>query len=174
MKSKVKQAALKILLIQEEYSASEIDEAIKLIKDDSEAPALITYLASGNYKSQHKVKSKKSQKSISEQTSKVVLELKESDPVKFSLLSEFDSLLRKGLILKKLNDIKTFASGLSKEFPETKGRRDAIPKLVALLAELPNEKIKELVEKALTESKLSPESSEYQELAQFLIHGSKI
>lgn len=171
MKSKVKQAALKILLIQEEYSTSEIDDAISLIQNDEEASSLIKFLKSDRSSSPQKVKSEKVKKSISEQSSQVLIELKNNDHDKYLILSEFDSLIRKGLILKKLDNIKTLAARISKSFPETKARRDAIPKIVALLAELPKEKIREILEETVKDAKLSIGSSDYHELAHFLIQG---
>lgn len=171
MKSKAIQAALKILLIQEEYNASEINEAISLIKSDGESTPLFSFLASENGKSQTKDRSKKAKKNISEQSSQILMDLKKNDHGKFQILSEFDSLLRKGLILKGVNDIKMLAAKISKEFPAVKTRRDAIPKLVELLLQLPNDEIRKVIEEALAEAKLSIESSEYQELAHFLIKG---
>lgn len=173
MKSRAIQAALKILLIREEYTLNEINEAISLIQREEISESLIKFLKDDHILSSRDVKSKQSKKNILEQSSKILNELKKEDYEKYLILSEFDSLIRKGLILKKLENIKTLAARLSKSFPDMKARRDAIPKIVVLLAELPKEKIKQVVEETLKEAKLSIDGSEYQELAKFLIQGSE-
>lgn len=169
MSSKIKPAALKILLIQEEFTEKEIREAIKLIQGEGVSTPLFRYLNKEQPNSSKK--QKRGSKPLDGQRSKAVLELENKDPEKFAILSEFDLLLRKGVILKRLEDIKGFANRISKDFPKVKARKEGISKLMGLLSNMPLEKIKTIIEETINESKFKLKRSEYQELAQFIIHG---
>lgn len=173
MNSKIIQAALKILLIKEEYTENEIIEAIKLIGGDGQNSSLIDFFNKEGNRQPQKKELKKGEKKISDQTSKVIVALENSDPKKFSVLSEFELLIKKGILLTKVSDIRTLALKISKDFPEIKSRRDAIPKFIELLANTPLEILKNIIEEAAILSKLPHDSSEYQELAHFLITGTK-
>jgi hypothetical protein len=173
MNSKIKRAALKISLIQEEFTEKEISAAIKLIQGKSDPTTLLRYLNKEQFYSTKKKKQKRTTKPFEEQQSKAVMDLEDKDPEKFMILSKFDMLLRKGVVLKKLDDIKDFANRLSKDFPKVKARRDGISKLMGLLVVMPIDHIKINIEQAISESNSKLESSEYQELAQFIIHGDE-
>jgi len=171
MNSRIKQAVLRILLLEEEYTEEEIREAIKLIQNDRQESLLIKYWADLNHGISKKKNQQKSTKPFDQQVSKAVLQIKEKEPDKYKVLLELDGLLRKGLVLQSINDIKAFVSKISKDFPKIKSRKDSIPKLITLLANKPLTDIKTLLEEILKQTDSSTDDSDYQRLAQYLING---
>lgn len=171
MNNRITQIALKISIIKEEYPEADIFEAVKLLEGHGSSSALLDYLANRkvtNGGTRGKTPGRKN-KSIDEQRSKAVLELEDKDPAKFQILSEFDVLVRKCTILPELDDIKRLGERLSKDFKPKNSRKEAISKLMTLLAKLPLEEIKEILR--LTRSSNNDRSTEYHDLAQFLITG---
>jgi len=165
MNKKTRRAILKILLLQEEFSKKELDEAVRFLSDNTEKD-IIKFLS---IQAKENKVSSKSQTSFSEQTSKAVLSLKGKDQEKYEILRNFDSLLRKGELLSRLDSIKKFGAQFSKEFDAGKSRAEAIPKLISLLSDLDIDELKLIIKDVLDES--GKESSEYAELANFLIKG---
>jgi hypothetical protein len=173
MNGKALQIALRISLIKQEFSESEILEAIKLLEHQGSASALLDYLAgqrTADYPSKTKRSSRK-KKPLNEQRSRVVIELENKEPEKFRLLSEFDSLIREGKILPELEDIKRLGEQLSKSFAPKNSRRDAISKLIGLIAKRPIDEIRPIVSEALSSSNWKNYGNEYHELARFIITG---
>ena len=168
MKSKIKQAVLKLMLLQEEFTENELKEAINYINDNKKSPLnnLFNKVPGSNIK-----KDRSPSKSFDEQESKVIQDIKNSEPEKYRVLSDFDSLIRKGAILTSHDEIKTLASKLSKEFPKTRSRKESVPKLMALFVKLEISNIKSLIEEIIKTSNSSNNESEYQRLAQFIIQG---
>ncbi len=173
MNSNIRRAALKILLIQEEFTEKEVHEAIKLIQRRENSTTLFQYFSENQADSSKKQKQKRDTKPFDKQRSKAVSDIENKEPEKFAILSEFDTLLRKGRVLKRLNDIKEFANRISKDFPEIKSRKDGVSKLMSLLVGMSVEQIKEAIKNVVSESEAKLENSEYQELAQFIIQGNK-
>ena len=97
--------------------------------------------------------------------------MSEKDIEKYRALSEFDTLIRKGTILPALEDIKRLGEKISKDFAPKKSRRESIGPLMALIAERPIDEIQEIVSTTLSSAHLDNRSSEYQELAKFIIRG---
>lgn len=173
MSSRIKQAALRILLIQEEYTEKELREAIKLIQNDTPKSFLFKYLTNSNQGISTNKNQEKGTKPFDQQRSKAVLQIKDKEPDKYKVLSHLDILLRKGLVLQSLNDIKAFVLKISKDFPKVKSRKDSIPKLITLLADKPLTDITTLLEDILKQTDSSTDDSDYQRLAQYLINGRK-
>ena len=175
MKSKKSiQASLKILLLIEEFTNREIKDAIEMIESNFEnnKNPLLSFLKSViNLKSSEKHSSKN--KAIGIGCSRVILELEDTDKEKFLLLSKVDKLIREGKVLRKLNDIKKIANQISKEFPSVKSRKDAIPKFMALLANMSIDEAGNIVESIMQNQNSDVSESEYHELASFLIGGNK-
>ncbi len=169
MNSKVVQIALRICLIKEEFSENEILEAIKLLEDHGSASILLDYLAGRKAASKTR-RSKHKSKSTIEQRSRVIISLQDEEPEKFELLSEFDSMIRQGKILSELDDIKRLGEQLSKDFAPKNSRRDAIDKLIDLLAKRQVDEIRTII-RTVSSSDSKNKDNDYQELARFIITG---
>jgi hypothetical protein len=171
MKNRVSLIALRIAAIKEEFSESEIHEAVKFLEEQGSTSSLLTFLTGSRGESNAKPKSNRKVKSIWEQRSKAVLELEHKDPEKFQVLSEFDLLLRKSGVLPEVDDIKRVGERLSKNFSSRSSRRESISKLMGLLATRPLDEIREVVRNTLSTARIDEKDSDYQRLAQFLITG---
>ncbi len=174
MNSNVKQIALKICLIKEEYPEKDIFEAMKLLQKEGinfEILNLLDVSKTSDSISKANKPGKKS-KSINKQRSKAVIELENKEPEKYQLLSRLDSLIRERRILPKLDDIKDFGEQISKDFAPKSSRRDAISKLMTLIANLSTDEIKELMSNIPPSSVTENHDDDYQELARFIIKGT--
>lgn len=172
MTSRIKQLALKILLLKEEFSEKEISEAVALLRDYGTQSAIIEYLAREQPEERPRERPKPTSKPLDHGQSKAVTELAEKDEEKFKILSEFDSLLRKEKILPTAEDIRQLGNSISKDFPKVKSRKDGVIKLVKLLAEKSPNEVREILQACLAELTQSQDTSEYQQLANFIISGS--
>lgn len=165
MRPNVKKAVLKILLLQTEFKEKDLSEAVRFISDKSEDD-ILSFLAD-----KMKIKKPLSEKgaSVTDQTSKAVNNLKSVDFEKYKLLKMFDQYLRNNKLLPHLDDIKKFGVSFSKEFVSGKSRKDTIPKLMALLADMPIQELKHAITNIISESE--HENSEYVDLANYIIYG---
>ena len=169
-KSKSIQVSLKILLIIEEYSSKEISDAIKMIESDfsDDNNPLILFLKKISSVSKKKnLNNKRSDKEP--QYSKCIADLKESDEEKFLLLSKLDKLIREGKVLAKLSDLRKLATQISKDFPNVKSRKDAIPKFMSLLVSMDIADARKIVNMIIQDQERNISESEYQELAGYII-----
>lgn len=171
MNSRILQIALKIALLIEEYSESDIVEAVKLLEEKGVSSFLFEYLGGRKALSKTSKKSSRKTKRIDEQRSKAVIRLEQKAPDKYRILSELDSLLRKGSVLPNLEDVIRLGERLSKDFAPKKSRKEAISKLMVLLAERPFDEIRQIFDSIVSSPASSEKRSEYQELAQFIITG---
>ena len=173
MNARVRTVVERILELRNEFEDLEILEAIR-------------YVNSTLHQNSTGVKQPKNRKSKTNSSrgtgartaipkaSRVVLALKETDPEKYDVLTDLDSLLREGKILSSLDAIRTVGASLNKSFVAGKSRKDAIPKLMKLLADLPLDQLRGVVESLLEQSSDKRRSSDeetYSKLAAFLIHG---
>ncbi|WP_353254481.1 hypothetical protein [Salinisphaera sp. PC39] len=109
-------------------------------------------------------------KPLSDGVSRAVLELEGSDPDKFKMLSSFDRLLRKGDVLKDMRSLREFGQSIDKSFEPGKARKEAVPRLVQLLADMPMDRLATVVESALDkERRRADTDDDYQALANFLM-----
>jgi hypothetical protein len=171
MNSRALQIAHRIALIKAEFSENDILAAVKMLEEKGTSSAILEYLSGRPIHAAITKEIGRKTKPVAEQRSKAVLDLEHKDPDKFKLLSEFDSLLRKGSVFPHLDDIKRLGERLSKDFTPRNSRREIVAKLMVLLAGRPIDEIKEIVKEALSSAQLDNKSDEYQELAQFLITG---
>jgi len=172
MKNRISQIILRILLIQEEFSPEEIACALDALEKQKTAFPMLRYFSE---KSSHRnIPKKKRSVTKDIQQSKVVLALKNREPEKYQILSEFDSLLRKRSVLKELNDLKKLGERLSKDFLLVKSRKEAITKLMSNLVELPINEIQRIIGETLSAAPVAKEDSEYQHLANFIITGNRV
>lgn len=165
MNKNIRKAILSILLLQEEFTKEELAKAVQYISSDS-SNDLFDYLVNSKQSTR---KSSAPSKSVTDQTSRVILELKENDHDKYELLRNFDSLVRKGELLPRLDLVKKLGARLSKEFQAGKSRKESIPRLMGLLVDLPIIELENLINDVIGES--GREKSEYADLAEYLIHG---
>lgn len=165
MNAKTRRAVLKLLLLQEEFTKKELGEAVEFLSNNS-AGDIFEYLTT---RSKAIKDTKKQQTPFSEQTSQAILNLKDKDTDKYELLRNFDSLLRKGELLSRLDSIKKFGAQFSKEYEAGKSRTEAIPKLMSVLSEIDIAELKSIIRDVVEDS--GKENSEYVELANYLIKG---
>lgn len=171
MNSRVKQLILKILLIKEEFSEKDIREAVVVLRDCGTISAFIDYLAQEQNEDPTSRRAKPKLKPLHHQQSKLVMKFADKDEEKYRILSEFDNLLRKGKILHRVEDIRQLGNSISKDYPKVKSRKEAVLKLVNLLSEKTTEQVREILQDCLSELSQSQDTSEYHELAQFIISG---
>ncbi|WP_041768771.1 hypothetical protein [Pseudovibrio sp. FO-BEG1] len=177
MKKKSRILALQLAQLLEEYTATEISEAVKLLEASGSTSGLLTYLNKGNASKQPiSLTSRRRQavapKQTEQATSKAVRELLKSDPDRYQVLFEFDQVLRRGDALKRSADLRRFGEVISKEFHPRSNRRDNISALMSVLTLLPIEEMKKRINEALSTSD-DRSSSNYEKLATFLMSGTK-
>ncbi|WP_152540977.1 hypothetical protein [Luteimonas huabeiensis] len=180
MNKSVSSVALRVAQIIVDFSEGEIREAVSLLRAHGHGSELLAYLASDfSANVVHKTRrvgTKKSRassvKPINNITSRAVLRLKEADPEKFQVLSEFDSLIRNGQVLATHESMRRFGERLSKNFEPGKSRKETIGALMAIVADLPVVEIEKLIEYAVSLG-VSGETEGYQRLARFLIDGGR-
>jgi len=167
MKKRVRQAAIKLMLLQEEFTKSELDEAASFLSN-GKTRDLIDYLR--ETKPAGGTTSARSTAEDTDRLSKVVQALETRDPERHKILAEFETMVREGTALATLDDIRRVGSAASKQFEPGKSRKDSIPRLMAVLAPMPLGEMKETIRKVTEQSKPSEESSSsYARLAQYLI-----
>jgi len=167
--------ALQVAQLLNEHSESEVHDAVELLRKHGYSGALLEYLSGRNLPAKRTNRSDavlSTPKSIQEIKSRAVVRLKEKDPKKFQILSEFDSLVKRGQLLPTHEDLRRFGELISKDFEPKKARKETIGSLIAFLAELSVDKIEELV-KAAASFGTSGSDDEYQRLARFLIKGKE-
>src|SRR5262249_43559290 len=149
----------------------EIREAVNLLKRRGASSELTSRLASKSIKKAERPKHKQRRKALEEQHSRAVLELVDKDPEKYAVLSEFDTLLRRGSILPETVELKTIGKSLSKTFPNKSSRRDVISSLMRILSNRSLPEIKEVVTNILDAHRSETDDNDYYNLAQFIIKG---
>ncbi|TAE59078.1 MAG: hypothetical protein EAZ76_11750 [Nostocales cyanobacterium] len=166
MKSKILQIALRIALIQEEFSETEISEAVNLLQEAGVTSNLFTYLSSNNSKFQRKSFSSKA-KSESPKT-QIPIDLKNNEPEKYQLLVEFESSLKNKELLTESVEIRRLCESLDKNFfSSKKSRLDLIHQLIQLLISRTVEEIAKIINEVKEKEKEDP----YYRLSKFLIDG---
>jgi hypothetical protein len=123
MNSTALSLALRIAQLLEEHSETELQEALSLLERHGLRSELLDYLAqrkADSRASRPKRKSESTRPRLEDTTSRAVLRLRDSDPDKFRLLSEFDLMVRRGQVLATLEDLKRFGERISKDFQPRK------------------------------------------------------
>ena len=163
MKSRAKLAAFRILALREEFSNKEISDAIALINGG--------FLSTGADSTSDRSPQSVSRRSVvPRHESPVMKDLFERDPVRYRLLREIDVSIRSGRILPRLQDIRRIGTSIGKNFHAGKSKREAIPRLMAWLMELPTAKIEEMYNAWKHEHESDSGTGDgYQDLARFLI-----
>lgn len=171
MKKRVRQAVLKVMLLQEEFTKSELNEAAVFLSN-GEVGDLIECLRDMRTRTGNRNVSTPARDK--HPISKAVKQLEDSDPERYSILAEFESMVRSGSMLREPGDIKKLGITASKHFQPGKSRKDSIPRLMEVLAAMPIEEMKDTVRKVTEQSKESAEGeSSYGRLAQYIIGGDQ-
>lgn len=173
MTKSIKSIALQIAQLLEDHTDRELQEAVKLLHEHGYSSTLLAYLA-GEREAAPRLKQRDSgtstTKPIHEMTSRAVLKLRDEDPEKYTVLSEFDLMVRRGQLLATHEDLRRFGERLSKDFKPRKARKETIGALMVVLADRPLDEIEQLVGFAASFG-VAGSTDEYQRLAQFLIKG---
>nr|VFK10174.1 MAG: hypothetical protein BECKLPF1236B_GA0070989_101226 [Candidatus Kentron sp. LPFa] len=169
MNKRIRQAALELMLLQEKFTRKELDEAFALVSKDGNA-TLIRLLSAPPTKQPAR---REANKQTGNGLSKAVQELKETDPERYELLTAFEEKLRQETILPTLNGIRRVGTSFSKEFQAGKSRKEAIPRLMAMLAAVPFDTLQERLDAVVKRIHRAPNDDSYQELAEFLINGHR-
>jgi len=171
MNKRTRLAALRIALIEEEFTRQEIREAVRILEGDAVSPELLARLLENGDGASGSAGRSRRRRPLHLQQSRPVAALRDSEPDKYALLSQLDRLLREGKILPHVDDIRRLGESLSKGFSSRRSRRDAISKLMGVLAARPLEEIRETFDQLASSSATS--EAGYQELADFIIGGSE-
>jgi hypothetical protein len=172
VKDRVSLVASRIAEIEKAFSAREIRQAVKLLEKSRSTSQVQAFLLQDRSLRQRKRTSpKRKRKPLEQERSKAVLNLERKDPEKYAVLSEFDILLRKGSVLAEVAELKRLGKSLSKTFSTKNARRDAIGKVMKVLAEKPLPEIRQVVANVLSAHKDNDGDSDYYNLAQFIITG---
>ena len=171
MNGRLSSLARRITAIKKEFSKREIESAVKLLEERGSASPLFAYLSNGMKGSKRRPTPRRRKKTIQDQRSKAVIRLEHQEPEKYRVLSEFDSLLRKGSVLPRVHDIRRLGESLTKDFTSRSSRRDSISKLMDILAARSLHEITTVVNAVLSNDVLDSGESDYQRLADFIITG---
>jgi hypothetical protein len=164
--------SLRIAQLLHDNSENDLRDAVEVLRKYGYSGEFLSFLA--EYRSSerkiNRVSSSTKTKPVEETRSRAVLILKNKEPEKFRVLSEFDSMVRRGQLLPKHEDLKRFGERLSKSFEPKKARKETIGVLMAVLAERSVNEVEELIQFAASFG-ISGATDEYQRLARFLIKG---
>lgn len=171
MKKRVRQAAMRLMLLQEEFTKSELDEAVAFLSEGN-SHDLMGYLRESRPPASYN--SAVTPEHGTERNSKVVQDLASVDPERHRILVEFETMIRNGTVLPSLDDIKRLGTSVSKDFNPGRSRKESIPRLLATLSVIPMDEMKDAIRKATERVQSSEErGSSYERLAHFLIGGDQ-
>lgn len=167
MKKRVRQALLRIRLLQEEFSKKELADAVEILSE-GDAEHLLDYLKTK--KSTGNTNADKSSRPLAKRSSRVVEELRSKDPERHAILAEFESMLQQGMLLPTMSDLRRLGTTVSKDFQAGKSRKETILRLMRVLAPMPLEPMKRMIREVTDQQGGAPEAdSSYGRLARYLM-----
>jgi hypothetical protein len=171
MNRKVRQAALRIMLLTEEFSPDELSEAIALVggNKDEDLGSFLTRMASSSRKPP---RSTAADSPRGRRETRALHDLKSIDIAKYQLLRDFENSVREGRVLRDLDEFRAFGKVLSKDFSPGKSRKEALARLTALLAQLDVDAIRSAIAKLPSISSADGENS-FRRLANQIISGPR-
>src|SRR5262249_33965212 len=98
-------------------------------------------------------------------------ELRRTDPDKYQILKRFETRIREGSILTTLDEFRAFGEVLDKGFAPGKSRKEALGRLMALLALMDRETLETAVAKVPASAARDDDS--YRRLANHIISGGQ-
>lgn len=174
MKPKIRLAVLKVLALQAEFTPSELEEAYKFI----EGSPLKNILGLDKSRRQNvSVKAARSSESkkdaVRSSASEAVLERVRRDDVgRYNLLDALEKKLRNSGLDLRLDSLRKIAFSIDKSIDLGKSKKEAIPKLLELLARVPLDDAERVVHQIYNEQKNSDSSSnKYFKLASYIVEG---
>ena len=163
--------ALQIAQMINNYSEHDLHLAVGMLRTHGYGSELLEFIGGIVANSNKKLPSNTSvAKSKGPGVSRSILKLKDAEPRKFEILSGFESMVRRANILSTNEDLRRFGERISKNFEPKKARKETISALLAIIAELPELKVEEIVKSAETFGAPGADV-EFQRLAHFLIKG---
>ncbi|MEB3278162.1 MAG: hypothetical protein VKK42_04480 [Lyngbya sp.] len=175
--NKVIQLALKISLLEVEYSQDEIALAIELLEENNLPSELLSYLgknlplSQSNKTVKKSTKTASSKKGIDKNKLKSLTELENRDPDKYQILLDFcDSVLMEEA-LPSLSEMRRLGNFLSNNFSPAKTKQATLDIIIQLLAERSLEEIKAIINDTISSHK--NKSNSYLNLATYLIEGKR-
>lgn len=167
MNKRAREIALRIQLLFEEFTSSELIDGLSLLgaaKDEDLLAFLLRKTSAGSTNS-------RISKPPRVQGGTTLNLLEHRDPEKYRLLQDFKSQFQNGSLLPTMDSCRMFGNELSKAFEPGKSRKECLPRLLSILAEMSPTGIRDSVAKAA--SYLDREGSEpYRRLASHIISGS--
>jgi len=167
MNPRIRQAALRIRLLMEEFSPQELSEALLLLGGQPEED-LLHFL--DRIKSATRQSSLKTRGGKSTRPSHALEAIRETQPEKYQLLREFETQLLEGKRLRTLHDVRSLGQMLDKEFDPGKSRHEGIGRLLRLLAELGLDDLREVIRRAPVSN--VEESDAFLRLSRHIISGA--
>jgi hypothetical protein len=171
MNPRARRAALTILLLKEEFSPTELAEAVSLISGH-EGEDLLAYLSrAGSGPHGPSPPHSKGGGLNARGETRALQEVKQADAEKYVVLRDFETLIREGRVLRTLDDFRAFGIVLGKDFTPGKSRKDALGRLMAVLAKMDLESIRSAIAKAPSRS--GEEENAFRRLANQIISGPR-
>ncbi|MGH7171346.1 MAG: hypothetical protein ACRELG_13800 [Gemmataceae bacterium] len=169
MNRRIRQAMLKILLLREEFSAQELSEAVALIDGGEENVLALLKRIAPESPQQAAPRSPGASFSTKGET-RALQELKHSDGEKYEVLRDFETLIREGSTLQTLDEFRAFGKILGKDFSPGKSRKEALARLMALLAHMDLDSIRAALNRLPAST--TQEATAFHRLADKIISGA--
>jgi hypothetical protein len=136
MNRKVRLAVLRILILLEEFSPEELAEAVSHINGQP-TEDLLGYLARSTSSSKDSSAPRPHGPGLSTEGETLALQaLKSTDTEKYQILKDLEGAIREDRALKSMGEVRKFATLLDKDFNPGKSRKEALGRLIALLAKM--------------------------------------
>lgn len=173
MKPKIKIATARILALHAEFSPAELAEAYRYLESSSIGQE---FGVNPRTPSSFNLESRQNKSSSVLARSKASLDLlnslEASAPEKYRLLDELDNLLRNNKLAIRMEDIRNVVASINKDQDLGKSKREAIPKLLETLANVPADQIRAHIEHLVKRKDPNNATDDsYIKLAKFLVRG---
>ena len=179
MKQKTKLAISKILALHSEFTNAEISEAYQFIRAESldKLIGINIGVSVGVGASEGRPVKKENIRKVparSSQVESILSYVSVSHPERLKALDELEYKLRQGKVFSSLDEIRKVALALDKAADLGKSRKDAIPKIVGLLAHATDEGFKDALQRIYDEQTRTTSGDEgYLNLAKYLVRGGE-
>jgi len=173
VKPKIRLAVLKVLALQAEFTSSELDEAYKFI-EGSQLKNILGLEKSGRRNVSVRAKINEPKKdAVRSSASEAVLErIKGGDLERYKMLDSLEKNLRTSGVDLRLDVLRRIAFSIDKSIDLGKSKKEAIPKLLDLLARIPLVDVERVIYQISNEQENSASSSnKYFKLASYIVKG---